>query len=120
MDIQKNMRRRDDFSSIIAEDAHFKGKLKSSEEVLIAGKVVGDIEVHNTLYALPTARIEKNVAATNCSVQGAAIKADMYISENLSVLHNATISGTIQTATLQVENGAVINGALVMKANKEA
>ena len=112
--MKKTMRRREDFPSIIGEDVTFKGKLTSSEELLVAGKLIGTIQVDSTLYALPSAQITKKVEATNCSLQGATVKAEIHIKENLALLQNANVDGTVHTTSLQIENGSTINGTIVM------
>ena len=105
---------KNEFPTVLGEDVYFKGKLDSSEELVVSGRVVGDVVVHNTLYISDNASVERRVQADNCSIQGARVQADVTIKENLTLLPGADVEGSVSTGTLQVESGALLSGTLTM------
>jgi len=102
-----------DAETIIAASVKVEGDFASQGNVLIEGTVEGSLRTERNLRVGEKANISANVFAANASVAG-EVKGNITVTERLELESTAHISGDIQTKSLIVANGAVIDGRVSM------
>ena len=90
----------------------FEGTLKSSEDLTIAGRVKGDVEVReNLLVVAPDAHIEGNIHALDVIVNG-NVTGDIEANGTVEIGATGSVAGDIVTPRMTVTEGATLNGRL--------
>ena len=89
------------------------GEIKSSGDVRIDGKLIGNINIKGRLVVGTTGHIDGEVACKNCDVSG-KITGKVKVAELLSLKASANIEGDIITNKLSIEPGAVFTGTCKM------
>jgi cytoskeletal protein CcmA (bactofilin family) len=96
-------------TAVIGEDASFSGRFVG-KDLLLLGKLEGDIELRGRLHLGPKGHARANVRAATVEVEGelnGEIRADA-----LSLLPTARVRGTILAKRLSVQEGAVVEGSI--------
>ena len=89
-----------------------RGRLISSEDMTIAGRVEGDVEVRDSLLVIaPDAHIEGNVVALAVVVNG-RVTGDVEATRNLEIGATGAVFGDIVTPRMSVAEGATLEGNL--------
>ncbi len=100
--------------SHLADDVHFNGTLKTAENLLISGKIRGNIYAQQQVTMSATAqmvgRLESRVIRSN----GATVKGDINASELLVCAAHSNLQGTIVAVSLVTEQKAKIEGTISM------
>lgn len=100
--------------TIIAEGTEFVGSLNSKSDIRINGSVDGDIKVEGKIIVSKSGIIAGQLTADTAIIAG-TVKGDILIAQKLSLIETASVEGSIQTARLVVEEGAIFRGECVMK-----
>jgi len=90
-------------------DAEFEGIL-SGKDAQILGKFKGEILVTGKLVIGEGARVDAKVTADTIEIAG-AFKGDL-VTRALVLLDKARVDGSVETKTLSVRDGALLNGAV--------
>ncbi len=106
------------------------GNVTSKGEVWVSGKVEGDIfaarlnfdapSTNGNINVTDTTRIAEqstvngNINSVNVYVSG-TVNGDIIASGHTSLLSTAVVTGNIETGTLEIASGAVINGKIAIK-----
>ncbi len=96
-------------TAVIGEDASFSGRFVG-KDLLVLGRLEGDIELRGRLHLGPKGHARANVRAAMVEVEGelnGEIRADA-----LSLLPTARVRGTILAKRLSVQEGAVVEGSI--------
>ena len=96
-------------TAVIGEDASFSGRFVG-KDLLLLGKLEGDIELRGRLHLGPKGHARANVRAATVEVEGelnGEIRADA-----LSLMPTARVRGTILAKRLSVQEGAVVEGSI--------
>jgi cytoskeletal protein CcmA (bactofilin family) len=96
-------------SAVIGEDASFSGRFVG-KDLLLLGRLEGDIELRGRLHVGPRGNAKANVRAATVEVEGelnGEIRADA-----LSMLPTARVRGTLIAKRLSVQEGAVVEGSI--------
>ena len=94
----------------------FQGLLTSSEDLTIAGRVKGDVEVRDNLLVIaPDAHIEGNIHALDVIVNG-RVTGDIEARGTVEVGATGNVAGDIVTPRMTVSEGATLNGRLSIAA----
>jgi len=96
-----------------ANGTEITGELKSSGDVRIDGKLVGNIDIKGKLVIGPTGIVEGDIVCKNCDVSG-KILGKVRVNELLSLKASANIEGDMITNKLSIEPGAVFTGTCKM------
>jgi cytoskeletal protein CcmA (bactofilin family) len=97
-------------STCIGETIFVKGQLSASEDIQIAGRVEGDIQLNEHVLTIqPTARLTAGVLAKSVVVEG-AILGDIVAGLNITLQHTASVNGTISAPSIAISDGASFNG----------
>tara|TARA_B100000287_G_scaffold146646_2_gene138386 strand:+ start:6084 stop:6452 length:369 start_codon:yes stop_codon:yes gene_type:complete len=100
-------------NNIIGEGTVLKGNLKTSGNVRLEGKVLGDISSSSKVACGETSIVDGNVNAENAEIAG-KVTGKVIVSELLILKSSASIHGDISTNNLIIESGANFNGACSM------
>ena len=97
-------------ASCIGQTIFVKGQLLASEDIQIAGRVEGDIQLHEHLLIVqPTADLRAGVAAKSVVIQG-AVRGDVVAGHSIALQHSASVAGTLAAPRIAINEGASFNG----------
>lgn len=105
-----------DFPTLIGPDAVFKGELTFEKGVRQLGKFEGQIETKGHLVIAKGAELKGEVIAGNVDVHG-DVKGNLTVSGKVCLAATARLEGDLQTARLEVAEGAVFIGRCRVGAN---
>lgn len=105
--------------SVIGPDDFFDGNYRSERGVRIQGTARGSIESRQYIYVEEGAQVEANLAAEDITVSG-SFNGLIECRRRLEITNGGRIQGRVQTATLIVHEGGVLDGELHMNRNEQA
>jgi cytoskeletal protein CcmA (bactofilin family) len=105
---------RQTLSAFIDQGSEFEGKLSFKDTVRIDGCFRGEISSENTLVVGESGEIFATVRSRTVVIAG-SVTGDVTASERLVLQKTACLQGDVQAGTLQIEDGAVLNGRVSMK-----
>jgi cytoskeletal protein CcmA (bactofilin family) len=89
-----------------------KGKLSAAEDIRIAGRVDGEIQLlEHVLTVQSTANLTAGVLAKAVIVEG-AIRGDIVAGESIALQNTASVAGKIAAPKIAICDGADFNGRL--------
>lgn len=95
--------------TIVGENVLVTGKLQTSSNILINGKVKGEISSEGSVIIGKTATIDGPVSATDVKVEG-VVNGNITASNMLELESEAKVFGDIKTKTLSIQPGAIFVG----------
>jgi len=105
-----------DFSTILGADALFKGELKFEKGVRLLGKFEGQINSAGQLVIADGAMLTGDVKANHIRVDG-EVKGNLDATQKMELTASAKVEGDLQTARLEVAEGAVLIGRCMVGVN---
>lgn len=99
--------------TIIGPSVTVDGDFNAAGDVVVEGTVSGTLKTEKRLRVGENAKILANVSAHSALIAG-EIHGDIKVKENLELTSSAKIFGDINTKTLSVESGAIIQGKCVV------
>jgi cytoskeletal protein CcmA (bactofilin family) len=106
--------------SIIGETLHFKGELSAGEDLIIEGKIEGQINQGKCcLTVKPKGELIANVNATKIFIEG-NVDGDLAATVSVSIRESGDVTGNIVAPTVAIVEGATFNGKIEMRAPSEA
>ena len=85
------------------------GNIKAEEDLIINGKVKGDIEIKNHSFFLgPSGRLQGKIDGLNVRIRG-QMKGEIKATGKIEITKEAKFSGKIKCKTISVEEGAYFN-----------
>jgi cytoskeletal protein CcmA (bactofilin family) len=105
-------------TAFIDQGSSFEGKLSFKDTVRIDGHFSGEISSENTLVVGETGIIEADVRSQIVIVSG-TVAGNIVAGQKIVMHKTGRIDGNVQTPSLIMEEGAVLNGQLKM-ADKKA
>jgi cytoskeletal protein CcmA (bactofilin family) len=100
-------------SAFIDQGSEFEGKLTFKDTVRIDGCFRGEIASENTLVVGETGEIMATVRSRNVMIAG-SVTGDVFAAERLVLHKTARVEGDVKVGSLQIEEGAQINGRVTM------
>jgi cytoskeletal protein CcmA (bactofilin family) len=98
----------------IGQSIIFKGELSGDEDLEIEGQVDGNVSLANhQLTVGPNGRLKAEVVAKSIIVIGQVI-GNLTATERIEVQATGVVEGDLRTPRLNVQEGAVLNGAIDM------
>lgn len=101
-------------SAFIDQGSEFEGKLSFKDTVRIDGCFRGEISSENTLVVGESGEIFATVRSRTVVIAG-AVTGDVVASDRLVLQKTARVEGDVEAGSLQMEDGALLNGRLSMK-----
>lgn len=99
--------------NLIGSGTVIKGDIKSNGDIRIDGILNGSVHSKGKLVVGPTGNIEGEIVCQNADLSG-VIKAQVTVSELLSIKATAKLTGDVVTNKLAIEPGAVFSGSCSM------
>ncbi len=101
-------------TAFIGAGARFEGRLEFDRTVRIDGTFEGEIETGDELVVGAGGRVEARIRAGTLSVAGTVV-GDVEVAHRLVLESTAVLRGDVDTASLRIEEGAVLEGRVSMK-----
>ena len=95
--------------NLLSEGTEIVGDLIAVNDIRIDGKLKGKIETKGRLVIGPAAKVEGEVNSPGVDVLG-TLQGNIVSSGTVSLRSKAVVTGTIKTAYIVIESGAVFNG----------
>jgi cytoskeletal protein CcmA (bactofilin family) len=97
-------------TTCIGQTVFVKGTLSAAEDIRIAGRVEGEIELReHVLTVQPTAELTAGVLAKSVIVEG-AVRGDIVAGESVALQDTASMVGKIAAPRIAIFDGADFNG----------
>jgi cytoskeletal protein CcmA (bactofilin family) len=101
-------------SAFIDQGSEFEGKLSFKDTVRIDGCFRGEIASENTLVVGESGEIFATVRSRTVVIAG-TVSGDVIAKDRLVLQKTARLEGDVEAGSLQMEDGAVLNGRISMK-----
>jgi cytoskeletal protein CcmA (bactofilin family) len=101
-------------TAFIDQGSEFEGKLSFRDTVRIDGRFTGEITSENTLIVGESGEIQATIRSNTIAISGTVI-GDVLANRKVVLHKTAVVDGNVETPSLMVEEGAVLNGQLKMK-----
>jgi len=98
---------------IIGKGIMIKGSLSGGGDLVIEGRVEGQIALKNHLTIESTGRVQADIKADELTINGEA-SGNIDASTKVSISTAAKVSGDIKAPRVVIEDGAVFNGSVEM------
>ena len=96
-------------TNVILSDVEITGSVKFKNDVIIDGRIEGEIESDGSVTIGREATVRSDIRAKNVTVEG-CVCGDIYASDRLELGENAEVTGDIKAAVLSMQAGAVLVG----------
>ena len=107
-------------SSILGPEVEIKGDVNVTGDLLIYGKVFGNINSKGTVNSANGPLVKGNITAGNASISG-EVQGDLDIESKIVLGKNSYLSGNLKAAIITIEEGAKFDGMCKMiQDNKHA
>ncbi len=103
-----------ELNSQIGEHTTFTGNITGSEDILINGELVGDIDIRASVQVGATGRVKGTVKAINVVIEG-RVEGTLKIEEKIELMSNANITADMECKQLAVSDGAFFEGKVHME-----
>ena len=100
-------------SAFIDQGSEFEGKLSFRDTVRIDGRFRGEIASENTLIVGESGEIEASIRSNTVAISG-TVSGDVVAEKKLVLHKTAKVTGDVETPSLVVEDGAILNGRIIM------
>ena len=93
------------------------GNIKADEDLIINGKVEGNVEIKNHSFFLgPSGRLKGKVHGLNVRIRG-QMKGEIKATGKVEITREAKFAGKIKCKTFSVEKGAYFNADVALNRN---
>lgn len=106
------------FPTVISKETEIIGDLKLKDNLWVEGKISGCVESQQMIHIAQQATINGDIKASDMFVAG-QIKGNISITGTLELDRESMIEGDIFARNIKIHLGAVINGHLEMKQEKQ-
>jgi cytoskeletal protein CcmA (bactofilin family) len=103
-----------DMTTILADDLHINGTMTFKTSVMIKGTFEGQIMSEGLLVVNHKAAVNATIT-TKSLISHGDIQGDVTASDQVVLKETAVHTGNITTPSITMENGAIMNGAFIMK-----
>ena len=100
-------------SSILGPEVEIKGDVNVTGDLLIYGKVFGNINSKGTVNSANGSLVKGNITAGNASISG-EVQGDLDIESKIVLGKNSYLSGNLKAAIITIEEGAKFDGMCKM------
>ena len=97
----------------INSDTVIEGSIKAKGNLRIDGKLIGTLECQGRVVIGASGSVDGEIRCENAEIEG-SIKANLVVSELLSLKGSAKVQGDIVTKKLAIEPGASFSGSCSM------
>jgi cytoskeletal protein CcmA (bactofilin family) len=93
------------------------GRLEIQGDLKIQGNVEGELKASGDITIDPTAAIQATIEGANVSVRG-QVTGNVTAKKRLTLGGSGRLNGDVKVSRLTVEDGATLNGNVVMSSDK--
>ena len=101
--------------NILSSDVEIKGSLKFSNDLVIDGKIEGEVTSDGSLTVGENARIKGEIKTKSCIVFG-KVEGNITVSDRCELKLSAELLGDVRAKTLSIEEGAQFMGKSIVGA----
>lgn len=102
-----------DCPNVLARNTEFTGTIEVTDSIRLEGKFQGEVTTKGTLHVVPQANVQARVEAAYVVI-GGTFKGEVQCERRVDLLSDCRATGTIVTAGMTVEDGAIFDGNVVM------
>jgi cytoskeletal protein CcmA (bactofilin family) len=102
-----------EIKAFLGPGSQFEGKLVFNEIVRLDGAFRGEVTSHDTLIVGESAEIQADVQVGTLILSG-RFKGNIKAKTRVELRTPAQVDGTIETPTLSVQDGVILNGTVTM------
>lgn len=106
-------------TAFIGSKLAIRGKVSGSGNLIVMGKLEGELDLNGELVVAPSARVDGEIQAATLTLSG-RITGRLTAREKISLEKAAVVSGRLKTQRLSVAEGATFNGEIEMEQAPEA
>jgi cytoskeletal protein CcmA (bactofilin family) len=99
--------------SVIAAQSFIEGNIKSQDDLLVSGRIIGDIECSGMVRLGQEGQIKGDIHSRFIIIEGELI-GDIKEAEQLEIRKNGQIQGNITTKSLAMAEGSALQGNINM------
>lgn len=103
-----------DIETIIGPSVKVKGEFNGQGDIIIDGFFEGTLKTAGSLFVGNKAKVEANIEARDGKISG-EIVGNIKMKGFMEITATAKINGDIEVNQISIEQGAIINGNLLMK-----
>ncbi len=100
-------------TAFIDQGSEFEGKLSFRDTVRIDGRFRGEIASENTLIVGESGEIEATIRSNTIAISG-TVNGEVQAATKVVLHKTARVDGNIETPSIVVEDGAIVNGQIKM------
>ena len=104
--------------NMISEDTVIEGKLDTNIDIRVAGNIMGNAKSEAKFMLTSTGKVNGNIYAENADIAG-NVEGELHVKDKLILRKSAMIKGDLYTKKLLVEEGAIFDGACMMKTKND-
>ena len=102
---------------IIGEGSVFEGRFHVNGAIRIDGKFIGEIKTNDQLFIGPNGKVKTDITAKKVTVAG-ILMGNINALEEVNLLQSGKVLGNIRTPRLNVEEGVISQGEIIITAAK--
>ncbi len=102
-----------DQTNIIGKGITIRGSLSGGGDLVIEGRVEGQISLKNHLTIETSGRVEADIRADELTINGEA-SGNIDASARVAINNSARVQGDVKAPRVVIEDGAVFNGTIEM------
>jgi cytoskeletal protein CcmA (bactofilin family) len=99
--------------TVIGRGIVIRGNLAGGEDLVIEGRVEGQVNLKNHLTIESTGNVQADIRAEELTINGEA-SGNIDAGSKVSINASAKVSGDIKAPRVVIEDGAVFNGSVEM------
>jgi cytoskeletal protein CcmA (bactofilin family) len=100
--------------NIIGKGIVIRGSLSGGGDLVIEGRVEGQIALKNHLTIEATGKVEADIRVEELTINGEA-SGNIDVSSKVAINSSAKVSGDVKASRVVIEDGAVFNGSIEME-----
>ena len=98
----------------ITSDIEFKGEVQFEDELIIDGKVDGNIRSNGSVVIKSGAKVRADLEVKSVEIEG-ALQGNVIVTDLIKLSSSANLVGDVNCKFIEIERGAKHNGITVMK-----
>ena len=115
---QSNKSQNSSLGTILAPEIDIKGDINVSGNIIVFGKVTGDIVSTGIVNTAKGSRVEGNIKAKSANISG-EINRNINVEKKAVLANTCTLNGNIEAAIITIAEGAKFDGLCSMLKTKE-
>jgi cytoskeletal protein CcmA (bactofilin family) len=101
-------------TDVIGRDLVIKGEIHGDEDLIVEGRVQGNISLKKHLIIERTGVIDADIQMENITVKG-EMNGNMKASDKVEIMADARVNGDIKSPRVVIEDGAKFRGVVDME-----